>query len=146
MRCYLRVLEYFRADTSKVLLLLVIGLSTLLGLLQVWPLAILVDSVITSTPRGDWMHRFFAGLLPEDGEMEAPRRAPPHGDLCAGHGEGGAIGGAAAAGGLHADLIALHAGQCLRQRAQEGRHGGLRPRARGQPARGPPPGGPPRPP
>ncbi len=64
MGFYLRALSYFRPDLPRVALLLaVIGLATLLGLLQVWPLAILVDAVLGPAPDG--AHRFVLGLLPE---------------------------------------------------------------------------------
>ena len=44
---YRRVLAYFRPDARRVLLLLgLIALSTLLGLASVWPMALLVDTVL----------------------------------------------------------------------------------------------------
>src|SRR5215212_2410806 len=66
LRLYLRALSYFRPDRSLVLLwMLLIGLSTAVGLLAAWPMAILVDSILSPTPaRPDWIHRFFLGLLP----------------------------------------------------------------------------------
>ncbi len=67
MRFYLRALAYFRADWVKILCLLVlIALSTLLGLLQVWPLGILVDSVMSPAHKDDGIHRLFLALLPSD--------------------------------------------------------------------------------
>lgn len=36
------------------------------GLLEAWPLAILVDRVLTSEPKGDWIHDAFLALLPGD--------------------------------------------------------------------------------
>lgn len=67
MRFYRRVLAYFRPDAGKIgLLLLLIGLGTLCGMLQVWPLAILVDAVIAAEPKEAWMHRLFLGFLPDD--------------------------------------------------------------------------------
>ncbi len=45
---------------------MLIALSTLLGLLQVWPLGILVDSVMSPTPKDDGIHRLFLALLPSD--------------------------------------------------------------------------------
>ncbi len=53
-----RALGYFRPDLSRVLALLgLIGAATVLGLLQVWPLAILVDSVLSRTPQSGWMYQ-----------------------------------------------------------------------------------------
>src|SRR5690606_25708153 len=47
--CLLRTLSYFHVDRLLIALLVaLIALSTLFGLLQVWPLAILVDSVMTN--------------------------------------------------------------------------------------------------
>ncbi len=66
MRFYLRTLSYFRPDLSRIIrLLVVIGVSTLLGLLQVWPLAILVDSVMSQAPQDDAIHRTVLSLLPK---------------------------------------------------------------------------------
>src|SRR5947209_8688477 len=65
MRLYLRAMAYFREDLSKIILsLLLIGLSTLLGLLQPWPLAILIDSVLAASHREHWVHRLFFRLVP----------------------------------------------------------------------------------
>ncbi len=67
MRIYRRALAFFRPDLVSILVLLaLIAASTLLGLLQVWPLAVLVDSVMAAAPRDDWAHRLFLGLLPDD--------------------------------------------------------------------------------
>ena len=45
MGLYLRAVAYFRKDRGLVLLwLTLIGLSTALGLLSAWPMAILIDS------------------------------------------------------------------------------------------------------
>ncbi|MBA2241929.1 MAG: ABC transporter ATP-binding protein [Chthoniobacterales bacterium] len=45
-------------------LVVLIGISVGVGLLEAWPLAILIDSVLTQKPRGDWIHRAFLSVLP----------------------------------------------------------------------------------
>jgi len=56
---------YFRADWPLIGLLLgLIGLSTLLGLMTAWPMAVLVDSVMTPAPRNDLIHRLMLAPLP----------------------------------------------------------------------------------
>lgn len=66
-RSYWRALNYFSADRTRISILIVlIALSVALGLLQAWPMAILVDSVLTPTPRTDWIHRLFLSPLPND--------------------------------------------------------------------------------
>ncbi len=66
MRLYLRSLSYFRSDSPLILLwLLLIGLSLAAGMLSVWPMAILVDSVLTQQTRTDWAHRLFLSPLPD---------------------------------------------------------------------------------
>lgn len=53
VRFYRRVLNYFLPDWAWLLLLLsAIATATLMGLLQVWPLALLVDTVLSPTPVG----------------------------------------------------------------------------------------------
>jgi ABC-type multidrug transport system fused ATPase/permease subunit len=62
----LRALRYFKPDASLLLsLLTLIGLQTGLGLLGAWPMAILIDSVLTATPRTGGMHDVFLALLPK---------------------------------------------------------------------------------
>ncbi len=64
-RFYARALAYFRPDLPLVALLLaLIGLSTVLGLLMAWPMAVLVDSVMVTTPKTDLIHRLFLAPLP----------------------------------------------------------------------------------
>lgn len=66
MRFYLRALRYFSADWPLIVLLLIlIGLSTGAGLLMAWPMAILVDSVLSESARNDWFHQFVLSWLPE---------------------------------------------------------------------------------
>jgi subfamily B ATP-binding cassette protein MsbA len=65
MRHYLRALSYFKADWPLLVLLLVlIGMSTAVGLLMAWPMAILIDSVLAAPTAQDWAHRLFLGFLP----------------------------------------------------------------------------------
>jgi ATP-binding cassette, subfamily B, bacterial len=63
----LRCLAYFREDLPLIILLLVLtGCSSFLGLLQAWPLAILVDSALGSQAHENWLHKLLLALLPED--------------------------------------------------------------------------------
>ena len=65
MRVYLRALRYFAPDRGKIALLFVlIAIGTLAGLLQVWPMIVLVDSVMAEQPKQDWMHRLVLSILP----------------------------------------------------------------------------------
>src|SRR5437870_2407793 len=65
MRLYLRAVGYFRKDSGLVMLWLsLIGVSTGLGLLSAWPMAILIDSVLTGPGVSDWIHRLFLSPLP----------------------------------------------------------------------------------
>src|SRR5437763_10069152 len=64
-RLYARALSYFRPDARLIALLLVlITLSIGLGLLQSWPMAILIDAVLTAAPHTDWVQRLFLAPLP----------------------------------------------------------------------------------
>jgi ABC-type multidrug transport system fused ATPase/permease subunit len=68
---YLRALGYFRPDLSQIILLLAtIGLATLLGLMQVWPMAILVDSVITPTPQAGWMSQWWPAAVADNRPLQ----------------------------------------------------------------------------
>ena len=65
VRFYLRALSYFRADWPLIVLqLLLIAAATGLGLLMAWPMAILVDSVLSAPTNTDWIHRTFLAILP----------------------------------------------------------------------------------
>ncbi len=65
MGFYFRVISYFRKDWSLITLFLVlIAISIGIGLMQAWPMAILVDSVLTPNPRSGWVHRLFLAPLP----------------------------------------------------------------------------------
>ncbi len=67
MKVTLRALRYFRPDGWLIAIwLTAILLQVLLGLLQAWPNAILVDTVLSPTPNYNWdfMHRLFLSILP----------------------------------------------------------------------------------
>jgi subfamily B ATP-binding cassette protein MsbA len=67
MTPYRRALGYFRPDIFRIILLmLMVACSVALGLLQAWPMAILVDALLTTTPRTDWVHRLFLAPLPSN--------------------------------------------------------------------------------
>ena len=66
MALYGRAMSYFRPDAARVAVLVVlIGISDCVGLLEAWPLAVLIDSVLTQNPRGDWIHQAFLSVLPD---------------------------------------------------------------------------------
>ncbi len=59
-------MRYFRPDWASIaVLVFLIGISVLVGLLEAWPVAVLIDSVLTRAPRNDWIHRAFLAPLPE---------------------------------------------------------------------------------
>src|SRR3954471_8838224 len=61
-----RAMAYFTPDWPWIALLVVlIGVSVGVGLLEAWPFAVLVDSVLTKQPKGDWIHGLFLALVPE---------------------------------------------------------------------------------
>src|SRR5215217_6311470 len=67
MPVYTRAISYFAPDWRWVAgLVVLIGLSVTVGLLEAWPFAVLVDSVLTQEPRGDWIHGLFLAVLPDD--------------------------------------------------------------------------------
>ena len=62
-----RAIRYFRDDLGLILFLLSLtACSTALGLLQAWPLAVLVDSALGTPNTDNWMHQLFLAPLPED--------------------------------------------------------------------------------
>src|SRR5437868_13487768 len=66
MAIYLRTLGYFWPDRTRILLLLVlIGSGTLVSLVQVWPMIVLVDSVVSHAPQSGWIHTLVLAWLPE---------------------------------------------------------------------------------
>ena len=66
MTVYRRALSYFTPDWLWIVALVaLIGVSVGVGLLEAWPLTVLIDSVLTRQPVTDGIHRFFLSLLPE---------------------------------------------------------------------------------
>src|SRR4051812_2602970 len=66
MNSYRRAMSYFEPDRVRVLLLLgLIGLSVGVALLEAWPLAILVDVIVSTPGRGDGIHATVLRALPE---------------------------------------------------------------------------------
>ncbi len=64
---YRRASAYFTSDWPWIAALVaLIGVSVGVGLLEAWPLAILVDSVLAEEPKGGWLHGYFLALLPQD--------------------------------------------------------------------------------
>jgi ABC-type multidrug transport system fused ATPase/permease subunit len=62
-----RAIRYFRDDLRLIVFLLSLtACSTALGLLQAWPLAVLVDSALSTPSSDSWMHRLFLAPLPND--------------------------------------------------------------------------------
>jgi subfamily B ATP-binding cassette protein MsbA len=60
-------MRYFVADWAWMVVLVgLIGVSVCVGLLEAWPFAVLIDSVLTSQPKSDVVHTFFLALLPAD--------------------------------------------------------------------------------
>src|SRR5215208_6798574 len=60
-----RAMRYFKPDWPWIALLVVLILvSVCVGLLEAWPLAVLIDSVLTPTPHTDWIHQLFLSRLP----------------------------------------------------------------------------------
>jgi len=63
MRFYLRAMSYFKQDLLLIgSVLLLIGLSVCVGLLQAWPLGIMADT-ITKQNANDWVHKVFNVML-----------------------------------------------------------------------------------
>jgi subfamily B ATP-binding cassette protein MsbA len=70
MQFYLRAISYFRDDLGKIILaLIIIAIMTLSGLLVVYPLSILVDSVFGPHGPTNAVSRFFFHFAPE-GKVE----------------------------------------------------------------------------
>jgi ABC-type multidrug transport system fused ATPase/permease subunit len=67
MRFYLRAISYFRPDLPKIILMiLMIGISTGAGLLQAYPLAILIDCIGKKLPPQNAVYRVFFAFAPAD--------------------------------------------------------------------------------
>ena len=65
MRLYLRAIGYFRADRRLIIAFVAaVAFSIVLGLLQAWPTAVIIDAVFATEPRTDWPHRLFLAPLP----------------------------------------------------------------------------------
>src|SRR5258706_3506077 len=70
MRIFLRAISYFRDDLPRILLQLgLIVVQTASGLLQPFPMAILIDSVLTNSRSGDWVHRLFYKVVHTDNRV-----------------------------------------------------------------------------
>lgn len=64
---YGRAFSYFAPDWRWIATLVsLIGVSVGVGLLEAWPLAILVDAVLTDQPKTGWLHGYFLAVLPQD--------------------------------------------------------------------------------
>ncbi|HLL88325.1 MAG TPA: ABC transporter ATP-binding protein [Tepidisphaeraceae bacterium] len=64
-RVYARAASYFRPDFALVgVLFLLTGASAGLGLLMAWPMAVMVDAVLTDATKADAVHRAFLSVLP----------------------------------------------------------------------------------
>ena len=62
MRFYLRAMSYFKQDLLLIgSVLLLIGLSVCVGVLQAWPLGMMADALAGQHPT-DWIHRVFSSL------------------------------------------------------------------------------------
>src|SRR5258708_17285918 len=65
-RAYIRAGRYFRHDLGKIVFsTLLIGLTTIAGLAQPFPLAILIDFVLNHQKGGAWPHRLFQRCGPQ---------------------------------------------------------------------------------
>jgi ATP-binding cassette, subfamily B, bacterial len=61
-----RSMAYFTPDWPWIAVLVVlIALTVSVGILEAWPLAVLIDSVLTDQPKGDWIHALFLSVLPD---------------------------------------------------------------------------------
>jgi subfamily B ATP-binding cassette protein MsbA len=59
-------MSYFAPDWRRIVVLVIlIGLSVGVGLLEAWPFAVLIDSVLTQQPKGGRVHEIFLSILPE---------------------------------------------------------------------------------
>jgi len=71
VRIFLRALGYYRHDLRRIMLhFFTIILQTIIGLLQPFPLAILIDSVVTPSRSNHWVHRLFFKLVHTDNRLK----------------------------------------------------------------------------
>ncbi len=67
MQIVLRSVSYFRKDSIAIVtLLILIGVSVLLNLLNAWPIAILVDTVLSPKPQANWIYHLFVAPFGEN--------------------------------------------------------------------------------
>jgi subfamily B ATP-binding cassette protein MsbA len=67
MSTWRRAIRYFRPDAGLIALLVVlVGISFVISLVQPWVVPMLIDMVFDDRPRTDWVHRAFARALPAD--------------------------------------------------------------------------------
>src|SRR5262245_34296847 len=67
MRFYLRAISYFRPDLPKIIAMVaMIGISIGAGLLQAYPLAILIDCIGHRLPPLNAIYRAFFAIAPSD--------------------------------------------------------------------------------
>jgi ATP-binding cassette, subfamily B, bacterial len=67
MGVYRRAMSYFVPDWAWIaVVILLIAVSVGVGLLEAWPVAVLIDSVLTQDPKGGWLHDLFLSILPDD--------------------------------------------------------------------------------
>lgn len=67
MHVYRRAISYFVPDWPRIAALIgLIAVSVLVGLLEAWPLAILIDTVLNPKTTQGTIHRLFLSVLPAD--------------------------------------------------------------------------------
>src|SRR5215207_1080549 len=67
MGVYRRAMSYFVPDWAWIaVVILLIAVSVGVSLLEAWPVAVLIDSVLTQDPKGGWLHDLFLSILPDD--------------------------------------------------------------------------------
>ena len=72
-------MQYFRPDLRRIgLLALLTAFGIAVGLLQIWPMSILIDMMLSTTPPRDVMHRLFAMVLPFQQQARPDHRHHAH--------------------------------------------------------------------
>ena len=68
MRFFLRAISFFRKDWALITVFLALVVVSIgIGVMQAWPMAVLVDVVLTPTPTAySWPHKLFLGALPHN--------------------------------------------------------------------------------